>query len=468
VTWSNLEQKLASHASPVEMLRNSKIGAYVYPVVAPEFTNWRDEQQAWRERCVLFDQSHHMASLFIEGSDALKLISHLSTNSFANFAVGKAKQIAPCNYDGYLIGDGILFYAADNRLVLVGRNPAATWVKFHAETGRYDVKVEYDDRSPARPMGRPVRRAEYRFQIQGPKADALISKLNGRPLDLKFFSMGEMKVGQHAVRALRHGMAGEPGVEFWGPYDEIDAVRNAVLEAGEEFGIVQVGSRAYATAALESGWIPSPLPAIYTGEKMKAYREWLPANGYEANGSLGGSFVSKDIEDYYTTPYELGYDIFARFDHDFIGREALQRMAKEPQHRRKVTFAWDREDVIRIFASMLGAGKANYKYLDFPLANYASSSYDAVTSGTKVVGKSMFTGYSYNAREVLSLGFVEEQYAKPGTELTLLWGEEGGGTAKTTVERHQQTQVRVTVVPTPYAQAARQTYAEGWRSISAA
>ena len=75
----------------------------------------------------------------------------------------------------------------------------------------------------------------------------------------------------------------------------------------QEFGLVQVGARAYSTNTLESGWIPSPLPAVYTGEKMRAYREWLPANGYEATGSIGGSFVSDNIEDYYSrrTPWAM-------------------------------------------------------------------------------------------------------------------------------------------------------------------
>ena len=82
-------------------------------------------------------------------------------------------------------------------------------------------------------------------------------------------------------------------------------------------------------------------------------------------------------------------------------------------------------------------------------------------SGGKVVGASMFSGYSWNERKVLSLGFVEEQYAKPGTQLTLVWGEEGGGTGKTTVERHKQTELRVTVGPTPYAKQARETYHTG-------
>ncbi len=96
------------------MMRNSQIGAYVYPVVAPEFTNWRDEQRAWRDTCVLFDQSHHMVNLFVRGKDTVKLLSYLSTNSFKNFTVDKAKQFAPVTPYGHVIGDGILFYLAEN------------------------------------------------------------------------------------------------------------------------------------------------------------------------------------------------------------------------------------------------------------------------------------------------------------------------------------------------------------------
>ena len=101
--------------------------------------------------------------------------------------------------------------------------------------------------------------------------------------------------------------------------------------------------------------------------------------------------------------------------------------------------------------SMFAPPGENYKFIDLPLSNYASSSFDKVVSGGKMVGASMFSGYSWNERKMLSLGFVEEQYAKPGTQLTLVWGEENGGTKKTTVERHKQTEIRVVVGPTPYA-----------------
>jgi len=469
MAYKNLEEAVqASGGNIVNMLRNSQIGAYVYPVVAPEFTNWRDEQRAWAETCVLFDQSHHMVNLYVRGKDALKLLSYLSTNSFKNFTVDKAKQFAPVTHDGYVIGDGILFYLAENELVYVGRNPAANWIEFHAKTGGFDVQTEYDDRSPSRPMGKPVFRTCYRYQIQGPNAEQVIKKLNGGPFpDIKFFNMGYIQIAGRKVRALRHGMAGAPGLEVWGPYAEGDEIRNAILEAGKEFGIVAVGSRAYATNTLESGWIPSPVPAVYTGAKQKAYREWLPGTSYEANAALGGSFVSKNIEDYYTSPWDLGYAGFTKYDHDFIGKEALQAMEKKP-HRTKVTFAWDDKDVVRVLSSMFAAPGENYKFIDLPLSNYASSSFDAVISGGKTIGASMFSGYSFNERKMLSLGFVEEQYAKPGTQLTLVWGEENGGTKKTTVERHKQTEIKVTVAPAPYSAAVRDQYhPTGWRAAAA-
>ncbi len=61
----SLEDLLASAASPVELLRNSQAGPNVYPGVPAEYTNWRDETQAWQRTCVLFNQSYHMADLAV-------------------------------------------------------------------------------------------------------------------------------------------------------------------------------------------------------------------------------------------------------------------------------------------------------------------------------------------------------------------------------------------------------------------
>lgn len=464
----NLESVLNAAGNPVEMLRNAQIGAYVYPVVAPEFHNWRSEQWAWQHSAVLFDQSHHMVDLFIRGKDALKLLTDTMINSPKGWSVNKAKQYVPTTPYGHVIGDGIIFWLAEQEFVYVGRAPAANWLMFHAETGGYDVEIVKDDRSPSRPMGKPVTRINWRFQIQGPNAWAIIEKLNGGPVEqLKFFNMAEMNIAGRKVRTLRHGMSGAPGLEIWGPYAEQEEIRAAILEAGKEFGIVPCGSRAYPSNTLESGWIPSPLPAIYTGEKLKSYREWLGADSYEATGSIGGSFVSENIEDYYLNPWELGYGPFVKFDHDFHGREALEQVDPAKQ-RKKVTLAWNPEDMAKIMASLFDPDGDQYKFFDVPLANYASSNYDAVQDADgRSVGLSMFTGYSFNEKSALSLATIDPAI-EVGTEVRVVWGEPDGGTRKTTVEPHKQIAVRAIVSSIPYSRVARETYQEGWRTTQPA
>src|SRR5581483_8566683 len=123
---TSLEDKLAAAGSAVELARNSQIGPYVYPKVPAECTNWRDEQVAWRETAALFDQSHHMTDLYVEGPDVLRLLSDVAVNSFENFAVNKAKQLVVCNPDGYVIGDAILFHLAENKVSIVGGRPPTT------------------------------------------------------------------------------------------------------------------------------------------------------------------------------------------------------------------------------------------------------------------------------------------------------------------------------------------------------
>ena len=457
----SLEDLLEGTGDRVALLRNQQTGPNVYPGVPSEFTNWRDEQQAWQRTCVLFNQSYHMADLAVQGPDALRLLSDLGVNSFDGFAVDRAKHFVPCSPDGYVIGDVILFALAESSYNLVGRAPALNWITYHAETGGYDVGVELDQRSALRTDDK---RKSYRFQVQGPNAMAVIEKvLGGAPPELKFFHMTTVTIAGRNVRALRHGMAGQPGWELFGPWLDEQPVREAIVAAGEEFGLRQVGGRAYSSNTLESGWIPSPLPAIYSGKSLKAYREWLPADGYEARASIGGSFVGGTIDDYYFTPWDLGYGSYVKFDHDFIGRDALQAMA-DGEHRKKVTLALDDDDVTRTISTMFQKDD-RAKFIDWPSAVYSMHPYDAVTVDGETVGVSTWIGYSASEGRMLTLAVLDPEHAEPGTQVTLVWGEEDGGTAKPTVEPHVQTEMRATVSPVPYVETVRTSYAPGgWRT----
>jgi glycine cleavage system aminomethyltransferase T len=454
VTPRSLEDVLSAATNTVELLRNAPAGPNVYPGVPAEFTNWRDEQQAWQQTCVLFDLSFHMADLAVEGPEALKLLSHLGVNSFEGFTVERAKHFVPCTPDGYVIGDVILFALAEDTFNLVGRAPALNWITYHAETGGYDVAVELDQRWALRTDGR---RKSYRFQVQGPNAMQVIETALGHPpRELRFFNLTHVTIASRTVGALRHGMVGQPGWELFGPWDDRDAVLEALLGAGEELGLRQAGGRAYSSNTLESGWIPSPLPAVYSGASLQAYREWLPGTGYEANASVGGSFVSDDVEDYYFTPWDLGYGSYVKFDHDFIGREALEAVADD-DHRCKVTLALDDEDVTRTIGTMLQTtGRA--KFMDWPSAVYSMHPYDRVTADGETVGVSTWIGYSANEGKMLTLAVLDAEHAEPGNEVTLVWGEEDGGTAKPTVEPHVQTELRAIVSPVPYVETVRKSY----------
>lgn len=423
-------------------------------VVLPEYTTWRDEQRSWRETVALHDQSYHMQSLHVRGRDAVKLFEYLGVNTFKNFEPGRAKQFLTCAPEGYVIGDGILYFLEPEHLLFVG-NPASTdWVQFNAERGAFDVTSEVD---PIWVTNRKRSRSYYRYQVEGPNAYKLLEKLHGKALpEIKFFRWGELNIAGRKVRAMRHSMGGVPGLELSGPWEDRDRVKTALVETGREFGLRKIGSLAYFSTVMESGWWAVPFSAIYTSPKLRAYREWLTTSHASARMSLGGSFYSPNPEDYYATPWDIGHGHLVKFDHDFVGREALERMFEKP-HRRKVTLVWNCDDTLDVFRRLLANG-ATAMHIDLPVSATARLHYDRVlnTEG-KTIGLAHYPGYTINERAMLSLGSIEQAYSKPGTEVVLVWGEDGGGKRSAPwIEPHEQVKIRATVQPSPISQAAQE------------
>jgi glycine cleavage system aminomethyltransferase T len=131
------------------------------------------------------------------------------------------------------------------------------------------------------------------------------------------------------------------------------------------------------------------------------------------SASIGGSFDPANIEDFYFTPWDLGYGHLAKFDHDFIGRGALERMAQD-EHRRKVTLALNDDDVADTIATMFHPSE-RAKFIDWPSAVYSMHPFDKVTSGGETVGVSTWIGYSFNEAKMLTLAVVEAEYADKKT-----------------------------------------------------
>lgn len=452
-TGKTLEELLLNAGNPTKLLRSGRAGAYVFPIIPPEFTNWRDEQRAWKHDVALLELSYHMTELHLRGSDALPLLSKLGVNKFSTFPAKRGKQIVMSNSDGFMVSDSILFHEEEEFYRVVGNFPAIDWVQFHAETGGYDVEVRRDDPSSYHSL---ADRDVFRIQIQGPNALELMRDVTDGSLpDIGFFHIGEFKIKNHNVRALRHGMAGEPGFEIYGPWYEQQAIRDIFEKAGEKYRMRKIGARAYACTSVESGWLSMYLPAIYTGSEMKPYREWLTASHVEAIGSLGGSYVSDNIMDYYIDPIEAGYGSLIDFNHDFIGRDALAEKIKNPK-RKKVTLVWNKEDVADVMrTSLYPDGGLPSKYFNLPYSIYSTFEYDAVLKDGKNVGVSHSSCFTVNADAFISLAHVDLDQCEVGTEVTVLWGEPDS--TRSAVEKHAVRNVRAKVASAPYFQKVIKT-----------
>ena len=333
MAYKNLEEKLKAAGNPVKMLRNSQIGAYVYPVVAPEFTNWRDEQRAWRETCVLFDQSHHMVDLFVEAPDALKLISHLAINTFKNFTVDKAKQFAPVH--------SVRPRHRRRHPVLSRREQVR--VRRPRTDGQLDPVPRRDRRlrrrdhegrplavAPRGQAGHPSSLSLSRSRARTPKA--VIEKLTAAPSRTSSSSTWAT-INDRRPQECARCVTAWPARRASRSGDRTRKARRSAPPSSKparSSAWCQVGSRAYATNTLESGWIPSPLPGdLHRRQAEGLSRVAAGERATKRTGSIGGSFVSDNIEDYYLTPYELGYGPFVKFDHDFIGRDALEEDGRQ-------------------------------------------------------------------------------------------------------------------------------------------
>jgi vanillate/3-O-methylgallate O-demethylase len=438
-----LQDGIDKAGSPVKLLWKPGAAPWNPEVVEPEYAGWRQEQTAWHEGVAISDLSHHMYDMVIDGPDATRLLAAVSANNYEKFAIGQAKQIVPVTREGWIVTDGILAREAEQRYTLSGVPASQHWVQYHGEKGGYDVGFSTDPSSAYRGGGDPKL---FRLQVQGPLAQPLIESVFGGPLpETKFFHWTVVTLNGRSFKALRHGMAGQAGYEFIGAWQDGAYVKEALFKAGEPLGVVHVGALAYTTASVESGWIPSPTPGIYSDPELLDYRRFLPLFGIEGQRPLQGSFFSENIEDYYVTPYELGYGRLVNLGHDFIGRDALEK-ARDNVRWTKVTLAFDAGDVRRVFGDDPG----------FVL----SYSRQRIETSAGLVGTTYHTASLHPYDAILALSLVTPELAVPGTEVSVVWGDHPGVGTPADADLGFP-RIRATVQPAPYNEHARTAYRRG-------
>jgi len=351
--------------------------------------------------------------------------------------VGQGKHAVFCNADGKLMGEGVLKRLREDAFLFTS-GPGVPWARFLFDEGKYDARLQ------------DVTASQFIFQVQGPNALFVLEKATGEALrDIGFMRFRASQMEGLPVTVLRQGMAGELGYELYGSSEHGLAIYQKILDAGEEFGIRRLGVRTQQVNHVEACFPTSSvdyMPAMH-GEAARGFFELLRKNNSNLSREvLGnhGSFGVKANSDLYRSPVQLGWSRYVKFDHDFIGRDALETEVRSPAQT-MVTLVWDPDDVTDVFASLFRQGDIP-PYMELPRhrSNYGMW-VDEVTVGDRLVGASTSRCYSYYFREMISLCVIDLEHAEPGTKVIVTWGRPGAA----------QKHIRATVAPAPYKQDNR-------------
>ena len=409
----------------VKAMRTTPPGYFTTRWGLPEYTDWIDETNSWKETCYIGDWSFLWERRF-KGPDALKLFSDISVNSFAKFDIGQSKHVIHCNKDGKVIHEGILSRLGTEEFMLFGRG--CFWADYKLRHGNYNARSEAED--------------WFNFQVSGPNAIYVVEKAAGQSLrDVKFMHSGKIRINGHEVLALRQGMAGEIGFELQGSAQFSKEIYDAILEAGKNYGIRRLGGRAVFINHLEACFptiIVDYCPAIFDDDMADYRREFSAAMpAVSSTFNIAGSFEADNVQAWYRNPVELGWGKNVKFDHDFIGRKALAEEVADPKRLMR-TLVWNAEDVADVYASLFR--DETYDYMEMPRDQRGFMYMDKVLKDGKLVGVSSSRGYTYYFKTMLSLCTIDVAHSEPGTEVTVVWGNPG----------KPQKHIRATVAPAPY------------------
>ena len=181
------------------------------------------------------------------------------------------------------------------------------------------------------------------------------------------------------------------------------------------------------------------VPSIFGEEEREFAEAYFSDNARKIYRTTDGSFAYSDISELYRSPVELGWKKNVKFDHDFIGRNALEPEVATPR-RTIVTLVWNADDVADVYASLFRKDSIPYQYMEIPRNVLGCVFADEVLKDEAAVGVSTSRCYSYYFREMLSLCVIDVALAVPGTNVTVTWGRPSG----------PQRPVRATVAPAPY------------------
>ena len=375
----------------------------------------------------------------VYGPDAVKFLNSICVNNFSKLGEKGLRHAVICNEKGQILTDGVVIKIGEDRYRTFWLNPP---IDYLLKKSGMDVK------------GEDVSGQEYFIQIAGEKSLEILEDAFQQDLhDIKFATHRKAKLNGKDVEIIRLGMSGNLAYEIHGPMSEFNEIYCAVWSSGQKYDARKLGMRAYSLFNHTEAGFPNillhyPMPWFESGKEMAEYMYENPQLAWQQlNRKLTGS-IGDDLDTRFMTPYDVGWGFLVKFDHDFTGREALEKIAASPS-RTVVTLEWNADDVAAVFATMLKPGEAacenitddtDCQYVEFSFTGQFAFRADKVLADGCGIGLSSGRMISYHYNSMISLGFIAPEYAVEGKELTLVWGTPGT----------LQKEIRVKVARFPY------------------
>ena len=339
------------------------------------------EYWAIRNAAALIDVTPLMKYI-ITGRDAGRLLNRVITRDMDKLKIGQVYYTPWCDEDGKVVDDGTISRLDETTYRMTSADPSLRWLSMNAVG--LDVEIdEVTDRVAA-------------LSFQGPNTRAILNRCCESNVDgLKYFRLMQNKLSAIPVTISRTGYTGDLGYEIWMDAKDALPVWDALMKAGEDYGITPVGILAMDMARVEAGLFM--IEVDYTSTRQA----WIEAQK--------------------SSPYELGLDWTVALDKRgyFVGRRALEREKREGSAWKLMGLEVEWNGMESLFADV---------GLPPQIPGMAVRGSLPVFIGNVQVGYASTSTWSPLLKKYIALAHLQKPYFEPGMQVRM----------EITVEHHRQ------------------------------
>lgn len=376
-------------------------GGYLF---AYEYTRWWDESKALRNHAIIGDWSW-LNKVLVKGPDAEKFLSKISIRDMSKQQVGQIYFAPMLSDEGNVAIEGLALRLSDDTFMFT-QSGSQFWLKKRLD--ELGMRVELTDVT-----------ADYScFALQGPKAHEILEKVTGESFsDMKFSRWRKVPILGVDTYVARQGVTGEVGYEFYMPTasGKTHELWRHVREVGAPYGLRELGFKAQLVGHTETGiatvvrdFLPDRMPV---NTQRRFAKLWMSQEELDA--------IDWDLSEQLCTPDELGWGGLLRFNHEFIGADALKAKI-EKGTRKFVGLMWNSDDMANLYAAQFRDGDSAPPP-DLPYGQFRMH-FLPVMQGDRRVGWASGATYSPTLRRMISMARIEPGCAALGEPLEVVWG----------------------------------------------